>query len=124
MKKNLLSLGVVLTSLGGCATSGIPGKWQYTDGNTTIGLNLQAKELCEISLSRFVRDDLNKTCRFEKNKHTKEADPKAPKRYLIFLHDDAGNCDVFADFEFSYAPGDDVLTFLVGDTPFVMEKLQ
>ena len=124
MKKIVISLGVVLTSLGGCASNGMQGQWQYSDGNTTIGLGLHPKELCEISLSRFVRDDLKKTCRFELNKHTKETDPKAPKNYLIFLHDDAGNCDVFADFEFNYENGADVLTFMVGDAPFVMEKLK
>ena len=124
MRKTLLMLGVALSSLAGCATNSLQGQWQYSDGNTMIGLNLQSEELCELSLSRFVRDDLKKTCRYETNKHDKVTDPKAPQGYLVFLHDDAGNCDVFADFEFNYDRDAELLTFLVGDTPFVMERLK
>ncbi|HEY7772408.1 MAG TPA: hypothetical protein VIC26_04450 [Marinagarivorans sp.] len=127
MSKQILALCSALVLLTGCASNPLEGQWQYSDGNTTIGLDLQDGERCELSLSRFVRDDLQRVCRYELNKYGVESgviDAKEDReRYLIFLHDDAGNCDAFADFEFAYDKEAGLVHFLVGDTPFAMQKL-
>lgn len=126
--KQILALCGALSLLAGCASNPLEGQWQYSDGNTTIGLDLQSDDRCELSLSRFVRDDLKRVCRYELNKYGVESGvinaETDRERYLIFLHDDAGNCDVFADFEFAYDKDAGLVHFLVGDTPFAMQKVK
>lgn len=111
-----------MAAITGCASSPVSGNWKYSDGNTKIGLDLLDGEACELSLSRFVSQDLKRQCRYELNKMKVKNAEAAQKSYLIYLHDDAGRCDAFADFEFIHDSNSGLLTFLVGDTPFYMQK--
>lgn len=125
MKKYSIYLGLlgVLSLLTACSSNPIQGRWQFSDGSTVIGLTLAGDDECELSLSRFIRDDLKKSCRYEPNKEvTKSIDSEGQHGYLLFLKDEAGRCDVFPDFEFFHDEVAGLVTFLVGDTPFIMQK--
>lgn len=111
---------VVITA--GCTSNPVVGDWRYSDGNTVIDLSVQDKEACELSLSRFVNKDLKRACRYELNKMKVKAADSPVQSYLVYLHDDAGRCDAFADFEFTHDVNSGLLTFLVGDTPFYMQQ--
>lgn len=119
----LASVGVILTMLAGCASNPLLGQWRYNDeSGTSIGLALNKESECTLSLSRFLGKNSEKGCRYSINEARPITDPQAPKKYLLYLKDDAGKCDVFADFEFEHDVGAGILTFLVGETPFVMQK--
>lgn len=116
--------GLVVLMTAGCASNPVAGNWQYADGNTVIGLNLKGKEACELSLLRFVSSDLKRKCRYELNKMHVKKDAQSPiEHYLVYLHDEQGRCDAFADFEFTHDTHANLVTFLVGEAPFYMQKL-
>ncbi|WP_394203716.1 hypothetical protein [Marinagarivorans algicola] len=115
--------GWMVSMMVGCASSPIAGKWQYSEGNTVIGLDIQGKETCELSLLRFVSSDLKRKCRYERNALHVKQDAQSPiEHYLIYLHDEQGRCDAFADFEFTHDTHANLITFLVGEAPFYMQK--
>lgn len=120
--KVFLSLGVTLLLIG-CTSQPLLGRWQYQKEATIISLDLQRGEECSLSLSRLTGKGVEKGCRYELEKYPAHDDAgDRIKSYLVFLKDDAGNCDVFADFSFWYEQEANVVTFLVGETPFVMQK--
>lgn len=107
----------------GCASNPLVGNWRYNDtSGTSIGLALEKKDECTLSLSRFLGKSSEKGCRYSLNERESLKDPEAPKKYLVYLKDENGQCDVFADFEFEHDKNAGILTFLVGETPFVMQK--
>lgn len=116
-------VAVFAITMSGCATNPLVGNWRYNDTTgTSIGLALDKEEECTLSLSRFLGKSSEKGCRYSLNERETVADPEAPKKYLVYLKDDNGKCDVFADFEFEHDANAGILTFLVGETPFVMQK--
>ena len=120
----LMAISAVFAALAGCASNPLVGQWRYNNASgTTVGLDLDEDEQCSLSMARFLGRDLEKGCRYSLNEQV-TPDPKADEKasYLIYLKDDNGKCDVFADFEFDYDPNQGVVTFFVGDTPFVMQK--
>lgn len=118
-----ISLAVLAMVTTGCASNPLVGKWRYNDtSGTSIGLELAKENECTLSLSRFLGKDSEKGCRYSLNEREARDDAEAPKKYLVYLKDDSGKCDVFADFEFEHDKDAGILTFLVGDTPFVMQK--
>ena len=126
MKKMTLGamiLGFVALTAG-CVSNPLKGGWRYSDGNAVIGLEVKKGDECEIRLSRFLGKDLKKSCRYEPNKQAVSPSATSPKSYLLYLRNDEGQCDVFADFEFIHDSQAGIVTFLVGDTPFKMQKIR
>ena len=98
--KSRWCVALVSVFAGGCASNPMLGEWQYQHQATSIGLELKADEECNLSLDRFVKKNLKKSCRYEPNAHASANNQG--KSYLVFLRDEEGHCDVFADFEFLY----------------------
>lgn len=116
----IATLGLAMT---GCASNPMVGQWRFNDASgTSIGLAIGKEDECTLSLSRFLGKSSEKGCRYSLNERAASSDAEAPKKYLVYLKDDNGQCDVFADFEFEHDKNAGILTFLVGETPFVMQK--
>ncbi len=105
-----------------CSHHPLTGEWKHQNKGIVIGLDLKRSDECNLKLSRFLGNTLEKGCRYERN--DKAPNNSNGEHYLIFLRDETGHCDVFADFEFVYEEQADVISFLVGDTPFLMKKAQ
>lgn len=120
----LPACSILLAALmSGCASNPLVGEWRYNDPNgTSIGLALANEQECTLSLSRFLGKASEKGCRYSLNELEQSSEPEAPKKYLVYLKDANGQCDVFADFEFEHDKNAGLVTFLVGETPFVMQK--
>ncbi|MDZ7923451.1 MAG: hypothetical protein U5M23_05190 [Marinagarivorans sp.] len=123
----LITGSILMTGLAGCASNNLVGRWAYESDNVSIGLNIKDSEACELSLTRFLAKDAKKDCRFSERKPslkpaTTDAENKNKKQYLLYLADDSGHCDILPDFEFDVDTKAGLLTLLVGEQPFVMQK--
>jgi hypothetical protein len=120
-----LALMVVGLLLSGCASTNLTGSWRYTEGLTQIGLDFKSAKDCRLSLSGFVRENLEKKCLYlakQKNIENSAEGVDPVKRYLIFLINNAGVSNIFPDFEFSFDKKSESLTLFIGQVPFVMQK--
>ena len=123
----LITGSILMTGLAGCASNNLVGRWTYEGDNVSIGLNIKDGETCELSLARFLAKDAQKDCRYSERKPplnaaTGDAKNENQKQYLLYLADESGHCDILPDFEFGVDTNAGLLTLLVGEQPFVMQK--
>lgn len=128
--RGVIAVSIVLALLSGCTANPLVGDWRFNNGGAIVGLTIDDAESCRLSLSRFLTEEVAKDCKFSKsNAHTISPIKKGDvdnvaenDRYLIFLKDENGNCDVLADFEFIFDKQAGILNFMVGDDTFPMQK--
>lgn len=90
----------------------LTGTWLNDSDGTRVGLNLQPKGQCSMSIERSLSTRSERDCTYE----------PFEDRYLVFLLDDQGQCDGSADFEFIFRPELPLITLLVGDAQIYLNR--